>query len=176
MSMAAGITHVLLSVVLGAIVVVAGLRFRATIERHEDLVVGGLLVVTGLVFGALEIVRWRRGHGHGHGHGHGLGHGQGDGRRGVRRVLALVVPFGAAASPDLTVLPVFLAASVFGVSAALGTLVVFGLVTLGTIVGLTVVASLGSRRLRARWIDRYANPVTASLLVALGGLVGLGAI
>lgn len=223
LSVAAGTAHVLLSVVLGIAVVVVGLRFRETIERHEDLVVGGLLAATGAVLGLLELVGQGHGHGHGgrhghgpgagHGRGHGYGHGdgyghghedrqqqnrylsqdrdqhlsqrgdqrgnghgeRGEGRR-LRRVLALVVPFGAAASPDLTVLPVFLAASALGVSMAVGTLLVFALATLGTIVGLTVLASLGGSRLRAPWIDRYANSITAFLLVVLGGLVGVGAI
>ncbi len=37
-----------------------------------------------------------------------------------------MVPFGTAASPDLTILPVFLAASAAGAGAALGALVLAG--------------------------------------------------
>ena len=92
----------------------------------------------------------------------------------VQRLAVLVIPFGAAASPDLTILPVFLAASAAGTAASLGTLLVFSLVTLVTIVGLTVLAALGGYRLRGAWIDRGANLVTALMLVAVGGLVATG--
>ena len=48
-----------------------------------------------------------------------------------------MVPFGAAASADPTILPVFLAATTAGAGAAIGSVIVFGAVTVGTIVGLT---------------------------------------
>jgi nickel/cobalt transporter (NicO) family protein len=172
-SAAAGLAHVLLSVVLGAVVIGVGLRFQATIVRHTDLVVGGLLVVTGVLLLVLGR-RHARGHGHGHGHGHSHGHGHPESRG--RRLLALVVPFGAAASPDLTALPVFLAASAIGVSAAVGTVVAFSVATLAAITGLTVAASLATHRLRGGRLDRYANPATAAVLVVIGSLVGVGAL
>ena len=214
----AGIAHVALSLVLGAVVIGVGLQFRSGVEHHEDLIVGGLLLATGTVFLVLELTG--RGHGHGHdgghthdgGHSHAGGHshghsghvhaheghvheghahggvatasraeavvpvpGQAPGARSrVQRLAVLVVPFGAAASPDLTILPVFLAASAAGTVASLGTLLVFSLVTLVTIVGLTVLATLGGYRLRGAWIDRGANLVTALMLVAVGGLVATG--
>ena len=85
-----------------------------------------------------------------------------------------MVPFGAAASPDLTILPVFLAASAAGTLPAVGSLVVFSAVTIGTIVGLTVSASLGGARIRARWLDRWGNAFSAAVLVAIGVFVLAG--
>ena len=79
----AGVAHVLVSFVLGAIVVVVGLQFRSTIESAQGAIVGGLLVVTGIGFAVLELTghghhhhdEHNHGHGHGHdGHGHGHGH------------------------------------------------------------------------------------------------------
>jgi threonine/homoserine/homoserine lactone efflux protein len=84
------------------------------------------------------------------------------------------VPFGAAASPDLTILPVFLAASAFGGAVAVGSLLVFALVTVGTIVGLTVAASLGAARLTAPWIERRANLLTAGTLLLFGTVIACG--
>jgi hypothetical protein len=81
------------------------------------------------------------------------------------------VPFGAAASPDLTILPVFLAASAVGVGTAVGTLVVFSLVTIGSIVGLTLLGALAGYQLRGQWIDKGANLITAAVLVIIGLLV-----
>ena len=96
--------------------------------------------------------------------------------RGASGLAALLVPFGAAASPDLTILPVFLAAGALGAGAAVGSLAVFTLVTVVTIVGLTVATALGARRLAAPWIDRSANLLTAGTLLLIGALVVSGVI
>jgi threonine/homoserine/homoserine lactone efflux protein len=82
-----------------------------------------------------------------------------------------MVPFGAAASPDLTILPVFLAATAAGAAAAVGALVVFSAVTIGTIIGLTLLACFGGYQLRGDWLDRWGNLFTALALLAIGGLV-----
>jgi nickel/cobalt transporter (NicO) family protein len=216
----AGVAHVALSLVLGAVIIGVGLQFRSGVEQHENLIVGGLLLATGAVFLVLELLGRGHGHdhtdGHGHGHGHaahpaaaapahehghehedGHGHGHAEGvehvhggvatatrpapaEPGVKtragRLAALVVPFGAAASPDLTILPVFLAAATLGVAASVGTLLVFSAVTLVTIVGLTMLATIGGYQLRGAWIDKGANLITALMLVAIGALVTTGLI
>jgi nickel/cobalt exporter len=124
--------------------------------------------------------------GHHHDEHHHVGHG--DGRtavlerpaartqtrpqaRGPRGLATLIIPFGAAASPDLTILPVFLAASALGAGAALGSVAVFTIVTVATIVGLSVATALGTRLLTAPWIDRSANLLTAGTLLLIGALV-----
>ena len=220
LSLAAAVAHVVVSLLLGGVVILVGLQFRATIAGHTDLVVGAILLAAGAAFLILDL----RGMGHGHGHAHGArsydahaadadirgghdhhdhddhdhaghdhaGHdhaSHGDGRtavldrqatqtqaRGARGLATLFVPFGAAASPDLTILPVFLAASALGAGAAVGSLAVFALVTVLTIVGLTVATALGARQLTAPWIDRGANLLTAGTLVFIGALVVFGLI
>jgi nickel/cobalt transporter (NicO) family protein len=92
----------------------------------------------------------------------------------MRGLAAVAVPFGAAASPDLTILPVFLAASALGGATAFGSLLVFGLVTVATMVGLTVAASLGAARVTAPWIERRANLLTAGTLLLLGSAIAVG--
>jgi hypothetical protein len=87
-----------------------------------------------------------------------------------------MVPFGAAASPDLTILPVFLAAAAAGILAAIGTLVVFSVVTIATIVGLTLAACAGGYQIRGQWLERWGNLFTAAVLVAIGALVVAGII
>lgn len=190
----AAITHIALSLVLGAVIIGVGLQFRSSVERHENLIVGGLLLGTGAVFLALEVLG--RGHGHdhseehthdhGHGNAHDTGHGHGglatetrpapvvQARSPARRLALFAVPFGAAASPDLTILPVFLAAAALGVAASIGALIVFSAVTLAAIVGLTLLAAAGGHQLRGAWIDKGANLITALMLVAIGGLVVTG--
>jgi len=191
----AGITHVLLSLVLGGVIIVIGLQFRSAIESAQDVIVGAILIATGLGFGIFEL----SGHGHHHGHGdagpdhehahdhghthndlhedeHDDGHAHPVEQHGLRGLTAIMVPFGAAASPDLTILPVFLAATSVGVGTAIGSLVVFGAVTIATIVGLTLGAARGGYQIRGQWLDRWGNTITAVTLVVVGTLVLTGAI
>lgn len=93
-----------------------------------------------------------------------------------RGLLAFLIPFGAAASPDLTILPLFLAAGAVGVGPALGVFVVFAVATVAAIVGLTTATALGAARLTAPWIEKRANVLTAATLVVIGMLVVSGVI
>jgi len=87
-----------------------------------------------------------------------------------------MVPFGAAASPDLTILPVFLAATTAGLATAIGSVVVFAAATIGTIVGLTLGAACGGYQVRGEWLERWGNVFTAAVLAIIGLLVLLGII
>jgi threonine/homoserine/homoserine lactone efflux protein len=173
LSSLAGVAHVLVSLLLGGVVVIIGLQFRSQVEAAQDTVVGLLLIGTGVAFAALELSGRRHGHPHPHpypDHGdHDHAH-----RSRLQRVAGIAVPFGAAASPDLTILPVFLAATTVGTGAAIGSLVVFTAVTIVTIVGLTVAAAAGGYRLRTGWLDRWGNVFTAAVLIVLGALVLAG--
>jgi nickel/cobalt exporter len=182
----AGVAHVGLSIVLGALIIVIGLQFQSTVQSAQDSIIGGLLIATGIGFIVLELGAF--GHDHAHGHGHGHGH-EGDahahGRhehthepegRGLRGLAAVMVPFGAAASPDLTILPVFLAATTAGVLTAIGSVLVFAAVTIGTIVGLTLAAAKGGYQIRGQWLDRWGNAFTAAVLVAIGVLILTGVV
>ncbi len=81
---------------------------------------------------------------------------------------SLAIPFGVAASPDLTILPVFLAASAISLAASITVVVVFSFTTLATFVGLTVAATAGGYRVEWPWLERNAEIVSAAVLVALG--------
>jgi hypothetical protein len=196
LSGAAGIAHVLVSLLLGAAIIAVGLQFRATIEHAQNAIVGSVLIATGLAFVALELTG--RGHTHdrdhhphdaGHSHDHDHSHDHGDGHSHDRhnndvhdssprlgRLAGVMIPFGAAASPDLTILPVFVAASTAGAGAAVGSLVAFSFATVATIVGLTVIATVGGYKLKGRWLDRWSNVITAATLVLIGALVFTGVI
>lgn len=189
LSLLAGIAHVMVSLLLGAIIIAIGLQFRSAIEGAQNAIVGTILIITGIGFAVFELAG--RGHGHSHEHGHTHDHGHErthfhtpaesdaivatQGSR-VRGLAAIMVPFGAAASPDLTILPVFLAATTAGAGAAVGALIVFSAVTIGTIAGLTLFACFGGYRLQSRWLDRWGNALTAIVLIAIGALVLTGVV
>jgi nickel/cobalt exporter len=180
----AGVAHVLVSIVLGAVIIAVGLQFRSTMQSAQDTIIGCVLILTGLGFAILELT----GHGHHHGHSHEHEHGHAhehphllsvtevDERAAVkesrvRGLAAVMVPFGAAASPDLTILPVFLAATTAGVSTAISSLVIFAVVTIATIVGLTLLACFGGYQIRGQWLERWGNVFTALVLIVIGALV-----
>ncbi|MGZ4192766.1 MAG: hypothetical protein ACXVRW_09965 [Solirubrobacteraceae bacterium] len=209
----AGMAHVLLSILLGALIIAVGLQFRHAVGSAQDTIIGCLLIATGVGFAVLQATGHGHSHDHDHDHDHGHGHGHGQDhhpdhgqqhhddrehhhgsgehndahhrghpradlaeRRGIRGLAAIMVPFGAAASPDLTILPVFLAATTAGVATAVGSVVIFGAVTIGTIVGLTLGAAHGGYQIRGEWLDRWGNAVTALVLVVIGALVLAGLI
>jgi len=165
----AGVAHVLVSLLLGGVIIAIGLQFRSTIQTAQDTIVGIVLIATGVGFVTLELA----GRGHSHDHDHDHDHHE---RREARGLLGIMVPFGAAASPDLTILPVFLAATAVGAGTAIGSLVAFALVTIATIVGLTLLATLGGYQLRGNWLERWGNAITAATLLVIGTLVLTGTI
>ena len=81
---------------------------------------------------------------------------------------AIAVPFGVAASPDLTFLPFAIAASAYGLASVGAVLGVFSIVTLATFVGLTVVATAVGYQMRGEWLEKNANTITSLVLVAIG--------
>jgi hypothetical protein len=185
----AGVAHVLVSIVLGAVIIVVGLQFRSTVQHAQDAIIGVILITTGVGFAVLELSGHGRHHDHDHDHDHDHAHTHDHGLHGehvlpapeqsqgrIRGLAAVMVPFGAAASPDLTILPVFLAATTAGFATAVGSLLIFAAVTIATIVGLTLAAARGGYQIRGQWLERWGNGVTAVVLVAIGLLVLTGTI
>ncbi len=92
----------------------------------------------------------------------------------ARRLGGVVVAFGVAASPDLTVLPVALAASAVGIGAVAGVLIAFTLVTMATFVGLTVIAMLAGYQIKGEWLEKHATTITAVVLIGIGIVAFVG--
>jgi len=135
-----------------------------------------LVVAAALVVPPATTARPDGVHGEGHQYRADRGHHDHDRAHPSRGLAAVLVPFGAAASPDLTILPVFLAAGAVGVVASISSLIAFAAVTVGTMVGLTTATAAGAKLLTAPWIDRGANLLTAGTLLVLGVLVAGGVI
>ena len=160
----AGLAHVLVSMVLGGVIVIVGLQLRSSVEHAENAIVGGILIATA----AALIVFGQSGHAHAHDHDHEPREHRG------HALAAAMVPFGASASPDLTILPVFAAATAAGAPTAAGALAAFAAVTSATIVALTLLATVSGRQLRGEWLERWSNAITAAVLVVIGSLILAG--
>lgn len=184
-SLLASVGHVLTSIILAGIIALVGLHFRRAFETQQGHIVGVILIATGVGFFIWSLVG-RHGHGHNHSHDEplfvpGAGFVDEAGRIALvdspvqgRGIAAIIVPFGAAASPDLTVLPVALAASGFGLAAVVGVLVTFSAVTLGTFVVLTVGATLAGYQIKGAWLEDHGMLITAVVLAVIGGAVFAG--
>lgn len=90
------------------------------------------------------------------------------------KLATLAVPFGVAASPDLTILPVALAASAVGGGAVVSVLGVFAALTIGTFIGLTVLATLVGYQIKGAWLENNANTITSLVLIAIGVVAFIG--
>ena len=93
---------------------------------------------------------------------------------GMSALAAIVVPFGVAASPDLSFLPLAIAASAYGARAVGAVLGAFALLTFTTFVGLTVVATAIGYQMRGEWLEQHATTVTALVLIGIGSAAYLG--
>ena len=196
-SLLASFGHIITSLILGGIIALIGLQFQHEIETQQDHIVGAVLVLTGIAFLIWGLV----GHGpHGHPHeedhihdhehkhnhpheedhihGHELGHKHEHGLRKkqpvIKRLAAIAVPFGMAASPDLTILPVALAASTVGTVAIVGVLSVFTILTIATFISLTVIATLAGYQIKGDWLEKNANTITSLVLIAIGIVAYIG--
>ncbi len=192
-SLLASVGHVLTSIILGGIIALVGLQFRSAFETQQGHIVGVVLILTGigfLIWGLTGHGHHHHDHEHGHSHEHdhdhhhnhdhdhhpGRSHGSHPASDGslLQRFAGIAVPFGAAASPDLTILPVFLAASAVGIGTVAGVLATFSLVTLATFVVLTVLATLAGYQIKGEWLERNGNTITAIALIGIGIAVYLG--
>lgn len=182
-----GIGHVLGSIALGVIVIALGYGLKG-ILRLEGPIVGIVLVLTGVGLFLWSLrhpghhhPHGAEGHSHEHDHAHDHehsadahghphpGHTHDPDHHDNRRSRgAWLIPAGIAASPDPTILPVFLAAIAVNIRTAIEVLVVYSLVTIVAMVGLTLAAVWGGYQVKWNWLERHANHVTAAVLVALG--------
>ena len=184
--------HVIASLILGGILALIGLQFQRELDTQQGHIIGGILILTGVVFLISCLVGGGHGHHHdggGHTHSHRFEHGHDHSHKDhdhshehkparetslSGRLASIAVPFGVAASPDLTILPVALAASASGAVAIVSVLGVFAVMTLATFVGLTVLATLAGYQIKGAWIEKNANTITSFVLIALGIVAYVG--
>lgn len=172
--------HVLASLVLAGVVALVGLRFQEQIETQQGRIVGGILILAGLGFLVWDLARRGRHRHHDHQHHEGgdeheHSHDAGaEERPWVARLRDLGVPLGVAASPDLTILPVALAAAAYGIGAVGAVLGAFTLFTIATFVVLTVLAAAAGYQVKGRWLDEHANLITSAVLIVIGVVAFVG--
>lgn len=181
-----GFGHVTVSVLLGLLGLVFGVRLLQMFGERMEAVAGLLLIGFGLVYGLWGLRRAARGHLHGHLHGrahvhphehdHGNGRRHGHGEPHVHvhdmdvspRLTAWTLFLLFSADPCVAVVPLLFAAAPLG---ALKTLVIVALyeaATIGTMVALVAPASAAARAVRAEWLNRYSAAAAGGIIVFVG--------
>ena len=121
-SIVTGLGHILLSVALGFAIVGVGVLFTESLSAQIAFGTGVLMLATGLAYGIRELLSDRPEDYRREAEGEYL-KASGSGGRKVGYFAVL----GAALSPDLSILPIFVLAMPVGFSLAMDTAVVFGL-------------------------------------------------
>ena len=156
-SLLAALGHVGASLVLGMTLGAVG-PLREWAAMREGRVIGALLMATGAslyAYGRLGARRERPPSLH-------------QVRRAPRSLGQYVVPFGVAASPNLAILPIALAAAGLGGPALLFALASFTAGTLATFLALSVFGTAFGYLVEWPWLERNGESVSAALLVAIG--------
>jgi len=171
---ASALLHVIVSIALGLVLVVAGLGAGKAVEglaERLEAASGWLLVAFGLAYMTWFLARG--GHVHSFGiHPHHTPQepppDPGDVRRGhlTGVTLALIVGF----NPCILVLPCVYGAAQISPLTLIAVAVAFGCSTIATMVGVTLVGLRGTSRLTSPFLTRYGEAFSGGL-IALTGLV-----
>jgi threonine/homoserine/homoserine lactone efflux protein len=173
----AGLIHVMVSFAVAAAVIMLGSSpARHLAERAGtslELLAGLLLVLFGLVYGIGAHYREARAHSHGGsgshgppGHIHAHGHLLERWFHGAITPGALVAIIGV--SPCILLQPILFGAAARGPLVTVATAAGFAICTLGTMVGVTMVASHGMRRLELPFFTRYGDLLSGMLIAGIG--------
>jgi hypothetical protein len=175
----AGLLHVLLSILIGTTVIVAGRGsaedLAARADRPLGFLTGAMLVLFGVGYGVWAHRREARVHGGTQDHGGEPGHLHAHGHlleRWFRRAVsggALVVIIGI--SPCAVLAPILFAASVEGPAALVAAAAGFAVCTIGTAVIATLIAIRGLRRINLAFFTRYGDLLSGALVAAVGFVI-----
>ena len=179
-----GLGHVLSSVVIGAAGILLGAELTrlVAIESGRGGLAGWALLAFGLVYLAWGIKRIGRGHRHSHAHRHGdIVHSHAhDHRRdhahphiqagsGITPWAMFVI---FVLGPCEALIPLFMyPAAMQSGALVIGVALVFGVVTILTMLGAVLLSLLGLRRFRLRGLERYAHAIAGASIVACGGAI-----
>lgn len=150
--------HVLVSVVLGFAIVGAGLLFSGAVSAALVLVTGAAMVIGGVAYSTRALIS-KQGH---------EGDPHPDGSSPTRGLTYFAV-LGAALSPDLTILPIFVLSIPQGLAFAADAAAVFAASSVLTLVALVWVGSMGLEGVFARIPEKY-NDAMVGVVVALVGV------
>jgi nickel/cobalt transporter (NicO) family protein len=161
--MMTAIGHVALSILLGFVVVEVGIIFSQQVSLYITEGTGAVMVVGGLLYGVRELMS-RRTEDYERETREGLSKGEGSFGRRFRYFAVL----GAALSPDLSILPIFLLAVPVGLSFAFETAIVFAVASVAALLVFLLLGSAGLAKAFERVPPRYNDALVGFVIAAVG--------
>lgn len=168
MGLMTGLGHVLLSVALGFAIVLVGVRFSESLSAQIAFGTGVLMLVGGLVYGVRELLVKRTGDYEEMAETEYIKAGGDKGRK-----VGYFAILGAALSPDLSILPIFVLAVPVGFSLAVDTAVVFGTASILALLAFVLLGSFGLDRVFEEVPPKYNNALVGFVVAAVGAFVVL---
>jgi ABC-type nickel/cobalt efflux system permease component RcnA len=179
----AGTGHVLSTLVIAAVVWIAGVAFAQRFGHYVDTASSIALIGFGgwIAISSLLEMRGSGGHGHSHGHAHDhhhhdhghnyeVHHHHDDAQRGGKQKIssstALLLILGS--SPMVEGIPAFFAAAKYGAGLILIMSAVFGLTTVATYVVLCVYSTAGLQRLSLGSLEKYGEVLSGAFIALVG--------
>ena len=174
----AGGGHILLTIALGIIVMFAGKKLLSAIPPQvEHAATGGLLIALGIYF-VVSCLRGGSHHHHHHAHDERLEEVTQEatrsdslGRLGQEPTVMGALVLGMTLSPCLDLLSVFVAASAMSWHVAVLVSACLAVTTLGLMLLLVWLTTLGLQRLRLHWLEHNEGLIIGASLIALGALL-----
>ena len=160
----AGVGHVVTTLILGAIVWLAGVAIATRFGHYIGLISSLALIAFGLWIAIASWREIRHEHEHTHSHDHEHEH------KGKKTRTALLLILGS--SPMIEGIPSFFAASKYGFGVITIMAIVFAIATISTYVILCVSSFSGVQRINLGAFEKYGEVISGSF-IALIGLVFL---
>jgi nickel/cobalt exporter len=158
--------HVGFSVLLGFGVVALGFAFSQQISLYVTEATGAIMIVGGLLYGLREL-RAENGEDYERETKEELAKGEGEFGKRFRYFAVL----GAALSPDLSILPIFLLAVSFGLGLALDAAVVFAIASVAALLLFLLLGTAGLAKALERIPPRYNGALVGFVIAAVGAYV-----
>lgn len=160
-SLITGAGHSAISIVLGFIVVAVGLVFSAHVTQYLTEAIGAIMIIAGLYTGLRSL--FRNEHSHEHAHAEAP-----EGEKSAARGASYFAVLGAALSPDLSILPIFLASVPVGWLLAVNTAIIFAVASILTMLLLVMISSFGMARAIEKLPPKYNDALVGFVIAAVG--------
>ena len=155
--------HVALSILLGFAVVEVGIIFSQQASLYVTEATGAVMVVGGLLYGARELKS------------SGVEDYEREAREGLSkregtfgRRFSYFAVLGAALSPDLSILPIFLLAVPIGLGFAFDTALVFAVASIGSLLVFLLLGSAGLAKAFEKIPPKYNDALVGFVIAAVG--------
>ena len=158
-----GVGHVVLSIALGLVVVVVGLVFSNLVSLYFALAVGFIMVGVGLFVGVRSLLSREQ--------KLDVASVAANEKKQIQKGAGYFAALGAALSPDLSIVPIFLIAAPVGLGLAVDTAIVFAAASILTIVLLVMLGSAGLARAFERIPPKYNDALVGFVIAAVGAYI-----